>query len=568
MMDWPWDFLTLSDAEKQARRVSLDRHAGYSQLSALVPIVLFFLVRFVSWLTAKYAARKPTYDAVPGSPVAKYKREHTSNFWSATARRISWWLKDDVVFAGQSLGRRDTLLYGTAYTFWLLFLCCQGTGRDYFHLTKRFGAVATAQFPIQYLLSLKYINPVAFALKSSHEEVNRWHRVLGRIVYFLLCLHGALYTNYYIQTGVLTQKLTSSRVAILGLSALLGMTILMTTSLSFIRNYSYRVFFIVHLAVALALPPFIWFHVHHARVYMAESLVVFIIDLAARKLTTTTAPATLELIHGTDLIKINIKTTQKFVSRFADFPGSHVYVNIPVASRSGSFKMLYEFMFNPFTVAAVSEESQELTLVARKLKGPISHAFDNLARISASGSNAPLSIEGPYGSSKYFADLVGVKADRILFVAGGVGATFIMPIYQYIATENPAARIDLVWAVREAGEATWATTGNEKSILDDDRVQLYLTGNVFNSASRIADDEVEMDNLHRDTMRNKHMPNQSTKRPDLKKIVDDVFRQGQEDRVAVLVCGSEAMARELRGYVGAWVRKGREVWWHNENFSW
>ncbi|ETS76287.1 hypothetical protein PFICI_11674 [Pestalotiopsis fici W106-1] len=551
-MAWPYEFLELTKAEKQERRLSLDRHAGYSQLSALVPVVIFLLVRFASWVSLKISARNQKYDQVPGSPVSKYKRSNESSTSpAATLRKTTWWLGDDVVFAGQNWGRRDTLIFGSVYTVWLLFLCVQGTGRDYFHLTKRFGAVAAAQFPIQYLLSLKYVNPVAYALRSSHEEVNRWHRVIGRIIYLLLCLHGAFYTNYYIQTGVLMQRLTSSKVVILGVLALFGMTALTTTAFGLIRTYSYRMFFITHLLVALALPPMIYFHVHHARAYMIQSLVVFLVDLAARKFTTTTAAATLELIPGTNLVKIVSKVPEKFISRFVDFPASHVYLSIPAASRSGSLKMLYEFMFNPFTVASVNENSQELTLVARQLKGPMSRAFINLANLSSSGSKVPLSIEGPYGSSRYC--LGNFQADRVLLVAGG--------------TTETTARVDVIWALRTPGEATWATLNTEKSILEDERVQLFLTGEMFESSSNGGSGDVEMEQLPR-RERNRRPSQRSSRRPDFQRIVDEFFRKGQEDRVAVFVCGSEGMARELRGHVGTWVKKGREVWWHNENFSW
>lgn len=405
-------------------------------------------------------------------------------------------------------------------------------------------------------------------MRSSHEEVNRWHRVLGRITYFLLCLHGALYVNYYIQTAVLVQRLTSSIVVILGVAALIGMTLLTTTAISVVRKYSYRVFFITHLLVALALPPIIFFHVHHARVYMVEALLVFIIDFAARKLTTTTAEAKLELIHGTDLVKIVAKVPQTFAARFRDFPGSHVYVSIPATSRSGTLKMRYEFIFNPFTVASLSEESHELTLVTRQLKGPMSRAFGNLAKTSTSGARVPLSIEGPYGHSRYISSVLADHADRVLLVAGGVGATFVLPIYHYITAEYPAIRVDLVWAVRAAGEATWAT-GTEKSILDDERVQLFLTGDVFGSSSTArpssATEGVELRNL---SGQNRRKPVPNARRPDLQKVVNDVFRQGQGERVAILVCGSEGMAREMRKHAGNWVRQGREVWWHNENFDW
>jgi hypothetical protein len=57
-------------------------------------------------------------------------------------------------------------------------------------------------------------------------------------------------------------------------------------------------------------------------------------------------------------------------------------------------------------------------------------------------------------------------------------------------------------------------------------------------------------------------------RPDLRKIVDGTFRHGNEERVAVLVCGPKQMARELREQVGRWVKKGRDVYFHDESFGW
>lgn len=128
-MGWPYQFLDLSKAEKQERRISLDRHAGYAQLSALLPIAIFLVIRFAAWITTRTADRNVAYDAVPGSPAAKYKREHGTVSRKATARKVKWWLGDDVVFAGQNWGQRDTLLFGGIWTVWLLFLSIQGTGK-------------------------------------------------------------------------------------------------------------------------------------------------------------------------------------------------------------------------------------------------------------------------------------------------------------------------------------------------------------------------------------------------------------------------------------------------------
>jgi len=57
-------------------------------------------------------------------------------------------------------------------------------------------------------------------------------------------------------------------------------------------------------------------------------------------------------------------------------------------------------------------------------------------------------------------------------------------------------------------------------------------------------------------------------KPNLRKIVDETFRHGREERIEVLVCGPAQMARELRTHVGRWVEKGREVFFHDESFGW
>ena len=56
-------------------------------------------------------------------------------------------------------------------------------------------------------------------------------------------------------------------------------------------------------------------------------------------------------------------------------------------------------------------------------------------------------------------------------------------------------------------------------------------------------------------------------RPDLRAVVGEVFeRHGA--KVAVLVCGPTGMGRAVRREVGEWVRSGREVFWHGEQFGW
>lgn len=656
-MGWPYQFLSLDQAERHARREVLNRYAAYAQLSALLPVTLFLLCRIASWARKSAAeGRRGSYGVIPNSPSLKVQRRTAWGAWSTQARKLGWWLRDDIYIFGRLYGQRDQWIFGSLWASWMLVLCVVGTGHgkhfvapptpvgmifaiyslrgshvagsasfrmtlaayvskqatdsilDYLHLTKRFGAIAVSQLPILYLMSLKSLNPFVYVFRSSHEQVNRMHRALGRVIYTLLCLHAAFYINYFVGVGILGKRFFAP-IVFAGVVAFVCLSLLSVTALQSIRRFSYRAFFVTHLTAALVMPVLVFFHARPARLFVGEALIVFLADLVSRKMDTIVSQATLESIPGTDLVKISASVPYGRANKFRTHPGSHIYLSVPAAARPSSNPaslsfLLFEFLFNPFTVAAVDEETGDITLVARRMGGPLTAALARFAarQTPVNASNVapreegkiPLCIEGPYGIVKHFPNLAGGEFSRILLVAGGIGATFTVPIYRSIAHDNPNAKVEMIWAVRGAADATWAVaaTGAGKSILDDDNVHIFLTGDIVDSVAGAAsvpgsggsrarmsgsnrevsaagetDSEVEMSSMYRDRRRNRYTSHHNRKRPDLKKIVDDIFRYGSEERVAILVCGPDDMARELREHVGVWVMKGRSIWFHNEGFG-
>lgn len=601
-MNWPYQFLDLSHAEKHARRQSLDRYALYAQLSALIPIGLIWLYQTLN----KHSTRKRDYTAVPTSDSFNTRKQSSS--WS----KLRWWLGEDVVAFGEVLGQRDQWLGGIIWALWLLILCVAGTGTDYMHLTKRFGIIAVSQYPMQYMLTLKSFNPVSWTLKLSHEETNRWHRVLARVTTFLLSLHTIFYYNYFIQNSILLQKLQSP-VVLYGMLSFAGLNIMVTTALRPLRKLSYRVFFVTHLLIALGLPAVLWFHASSSRKYMLEALGVFLLDIGLRKRDTITVETTIFSIPETSLVKIEVPVPRQRQNQFLGAgagvkPGAHVYINVPSATRSAFRKsatdvseVLFEFMFNPFTIAHVDQDSGTLTLVARQRSGPMTTSLARFASSqppsspsspTAEKKKALLNIEGPYGAAKHFPSPPSLSSDydRILLIAGGVGATFTIPLYRAlvsVSSGNPdTTKVEMVWAVRTAGEATWAVVENDaKDILNDENVHIYLTGPGSSSSSSAKDEAVEgvssgVDSpdagtvaLEMNTLRRTAGgriitgKDHQRRRPDLKKVVDEMFAHGPEERVAILVCGPTKMGKTVRKQVGRYVREGRDVWFHNEGFG-
>lgn len=446
------------------------------------------------------------------------------------------------------------------------------------HFTKRFGTIAVSQLPLQYLLSLKAVNPLAYLLTTSHETINRYHRVLGRLIYALTILHAIFYHIFFFAKGVWLKRFFAPMV-FCGVVAWLCFHLLTGTAIVRIRAYSYRLFFITHLIAALAVPPLLFFHAPSIRIYLVEAIGIFLVDLVVRKVTTATAATTIESIPGTNLLKISASLPSSKISKYEGQPGSHVYLSVPAEARTttnpASSSPLFDFLFNPFTVSSISSSSNTITLIARQRNGPLTKHLAHFASLPASSSSAaqvPLGIEGPYGTAgKNFSSLLSCGAERFLLFAGGVGATFVLPIYHAITAENPSAKVQLVWALRSAGDATWATSSpSGQSVLDDPHVQLFLTGDMGLSSPSddTVDSSIEMAPLSSSTRRNAASRRSSARRPDVQKIVDDTFRQGGEEAVAVLVCGPAEMAREVRMRVRPWAMRGRKVWWHDESFGW
>ncbi|KAJ2897830.1 ferric reductase like transmembrane component [Zalerion maritima] len=616
-MGWPYTIQTLSKEEKMLRHETIKWYAAIAQISVVLPVLLFLAFILFRYMYLA-AVRKPKgdskgrYDTLPSSPALKKSRTTTHARRAVVLRRMEWWLTSEVQIAGTEWGAWDQWVLGLIWGGWMLCLSVMGTGDDYLHLTKRLGAIAMSQFPFQYLMSLKSVSPLALIFRTSHERINRFHRVLGRIIYLLLILHSVLYLNYFVVVGK-PHKLYST-VVLAGLACITLMSALLFTSLASVRAYSYRLFFIVHLGAAIAIPLLLFLHVPtHVVWFVTESLFVFSMDLIARKIDTFTAVASLERLPGTNLIKMVIPVPENRSERFVS-PGQHVYLSIPPVSRPHDLKrgLLFEFLFNPFTISSYSPDSGELVLIARHRKGPLTGQLaqlvrdrNNTNRHSAKTTGIKLNIEGPYGSLVPKFDNI-IQADRAILIAGGVGATFVLPIYAALRSRQDA-KVRLVWAVRQASEATWAVlttdaarngisgspgeslspTSAAKSILDDPNVELYLTGNLLHSSNSNSppppplhrgnskrtsqpqsepEGELEMDDG--EDVELVGMLNNNSKRPDIHKIVNDTFKLGGEETVAFVVCGPRSMGRDVRRAVTPWVmRKGRKVVWHEEAFG-
>lgn len=446
-------------------------------------------------------------------------------------------------------------------------------------MTKRIGLIAGSQLPLQYLLAFKTRwSPISLGLRFGSARTLAVHQILGRIIATFMYAHAALYLIFYVQNSILLSKVVQFYI-ICGILAVAAFTAINITSLAAFRNYSYSLFNTIHVISASAILPLLWFHVHHIRIYLYEALAIYLLSALTRFMSTTIyRDATIRLLPGTNLLDISVPRLQPTTMGYMNWhAGQHAYVSIP------GLPYLRTLRSNPFTFATIPPKDYSLRFFARVLSGRTAHLASQV-----SGSTIPVSVEGPYGTPDHSEELL--RCGRVLFVAGGVGATFVVPLYrQLLADLSPSPgsarreKVKFVWAVKNKAEVQWAVEIGRTGFKD--RLKLFVTGGgatvdagssgkslVAARESGNEEEGIELEErknlLEGEDADVKDLEdiNVHSGRPDLRQEVEELFSHGDE-RVAVVVCGPKSLARSLRSLVAPWVKKGRDVMFVEETFA-
>lgn len=449
-------------------------------------------------------------------------------------------------------------------------------------------------------------SPLQLLTRLSHEQLKSSHQILGRIVFFLFSLHAVLYLNFFIRSNLLAKRIQEKDV-IFGITSIALFAAISTTALSQIRRWNYRVFYTSHIIIANILVVPLYLHVHHIRPYVWEVVIVNALHLLFRFTAQKTYLGTITLLPGTNLIQVRIPLTT-LSSTLSWRPGQHVYLSLPLGrhySASFSDQFALRNKTNPFTVASIPVKDKELLLVAKALTGntkKMSALATSLMKEGGEAPSIPLALEGPYGASSHLPDLS--TYDKVLLVAGGVGATFVLPIYRSIVefhAPNHAGspQVRFIWAVQRLAEAQWAfpsspssqTTLSENNVDETNSedegegtadnlalnspkaIEVFVTRGATASLPlgqngeeiELAEDD-QLLSMEEEMKKPRQGMVLKSGRPKIAAIVDEVFSKGT--RVAVVTCGPRRLTRKLEESVEQWVRQGVEVYWHEETFGW
>lgn len=387
--------------------------------------------------------------------------------------------------------------------------------------------------------------------------------------------------NFYVQANLVTSKLKEGYV-ICGILGIIAFTVVGTTALAPVRRASYRVFYVTHVALATALLPLLWFHVSHIRIYLFETAMVYALNVVLRSVSSKTVPASLRLLEGGKLVEVRIPVSsgpgRKALKDYQS--GQHAYLSLHGHPASRTFRS------NPFSFASIPAVDGELRFLARILDGNTA----TLAQSAKAGAKQDVTIEGPYGLATHAEKLL--QYDRVLFVAGGIGGTFVTPLYRQLLSDlTPSAgsyrrqKVSFVWVTRTLEDVVWALPEEEREREGFvERLWVWVTGatgedSQANGPAAIVgegDQGIEMEerkgllgngeahgHLAAGTSQLKTMAG----RPNLSHVVEHTFCHGSHERCAVVVCGPQSLNGRLREEVARWVRMGREVWFWEESFA-
>lgn len=359
-----------------------------------------------------------------------------------------------------------------------------------------------------------------------------------------------------------------------GVAGIIAFTTIGSTAITPVRKWSYRVFYITHVTLATALLPLLFFHVSHIRIYLYEAASIYAVNVGLRILTTLTVSANLNPIPNTNLLELSVPFSNNLSLGLRRYqPAQYAYISLPGHPASRAIHS------NPFTLASLPSVDKGLRFYARVLDG-------NTSKLALNGGSRTLSIEGPLGPITHADTLL--RHDRVLFVAGGVGATFIVPLYrQLLADLSPSAgssrrqRVKFVWVAKAVEDVGWAFPSGDASEREDlvERLAVFVTGNLKGRQAVAALDEedeaIELaerkDLLSADERAEKsgnlRALDHEVGRPNLRRLVDETFAHGTTEKVAVMVCGPTSLSRKLRDEVGRYVKQGRECWFWEEVFG-
>ncbi|KAJ7072972.1 ferric reductase NAD binding domain-containing protein [Mycena amicta] len=431
-------------------------------------------------------------------------------------------------------------------------------------IATRAGWISIAVMPFMIAFSTK-INFVSLLTDTSHEKLQVFHRWAAFFMYITSLVHTFPFIITSIRRGMMEAMWSGTSLYWTGVAALVPQTYLILMSWGPIRSRYYETFKKLHFIAAGFFMAALFCHVDWT--LTSWSVVIFescpykrasrhyfyatgaIYGLAwltrvVRTLYTTGfgLPACIDSV-GPDLIRLTIASRG-----FKWAPGQHVFIRVLGLG-------MHALTSHPFTISSVmtraaddANANVELVLVLRA-RGGLTRALQR--RIAGKpGWTTRVVLDGPYGGLHSPRALE--RYERVMFLAGGTGATFVLPLFADLLSKVKSAsgsckQVDFVVAVPDPDNYAWMAP--QISTLVSSSAEISVNVRVHYTRTESADEkdikdsgsdivEVQEDNVS--TLYG---------RPVLGEIVREASASASASTMAIIACGPDGFLYDVRNAV-------------------
>ena len=465
--------------------------------------------------------------------------------------------------------------------------------------SNRIGVLAYALTPLSVLLSTRE-SILSLLTGVPYQSFNFLHRWLGYIMFIQASVHtigwSIVEIKLYQPQPTTAQEWIKETYIVWGVVAmvLLLMLVMLSTPWA-IRLTGYEFFRKAHYVLAIVYIGGCWGHWVQLKAFLLPAILIFFLDRGVRLVRTLlthyqylpdgsmgfrAAPAALTNFPDVDgdVIRMDFehphgtwKIGKQFYLCFAEISiwQSHPFtpLNFP-QTRNGTVSHSYIFR------AKGGETKKVAELALRKLT-------------VSPKATTPVILTGPYGES--IAETL-MPEDNVLFVAGGTGITYVLPVLLDII-QKPTIRdrkIQLVWAIRRKADLCWVeqeiVAVNNAARSHGVEVCIYVTREAGSNASsiqeKIEDSEAELSKSCGATSCAAVGPMGTSmsldiqklgskgvdRHPDLKALVTEFVEGTVRGPTKVFGSGPGGMISDLRSIVAS-CNSGRRVWKGDERFD-
>ncbi|KAI9068058.1 hypothetical protein FKP32DRAFT_1642960 [Trametes sanguinea] len=433
-------------------------------------------------------------------------------------------------------------------------------------IATRCGWISIAIMPFLILFATK-INPIGMVVGVSHEKLQVYHRWAAWIMYITALIHTFPFIVQEIRLGKMSTDWATQPWYWTGVAALVPQTWLVFMSVGPIRNRYYEIFKKLHFVASGVFVSALFVHCNFSLTswdYFWATAALYGVSWLARQGRTiyngVRHNASFEALPE-DMVKITVPTTLSWR------PGQHYFVRFLDLG-------IHAATSHPFTVATLAddvdaEKGVNVMEIYARVRGGITARMAALCAAGGLRSSRVL-LDGPYGGIEGDLRLY----DRVLLLAGGSGATFVVPLFLEILSKKTdtvrrCRTVHLVWAVRTPGALSWFEDVLQAAIeaAPEDvstTVSYYIT-----AGTPVASDD-------KSSADEKSATGQITKedgRPVLKDIVKEFC--DAEGTVGISTCGPSSFNLDVGNAVAKCqlaIAAGKalcsEIYLHQENYSW